>query len=294
MAELTWDQVGERLYEAGVDHGVLYLPNNAGVYELGVAWNGLVTVTESPSGAESSPQYADNIKYLNLVSAEEFGATIEAFTYPDEFAECDGSVEPSPGVAIGQQGRRMFGLAYRSLLGNDTEGTDHGYKLHLVYGAQAAPSEKAYGTINDSPEAITFSWELTTSPVGVTGYKPTAILTIDSTTVDPADLATLEGILYGTPGDDPRLPLPDEVIAIFGAGVTDANLVNYANQPTFNDTTNVITLPTVTGVQWQIDGEDVADGAQPALGVGETVEVEAVAEPGYNIVGDDRWTFTGS
>lgn len=291
--ELTWDNVGERHYETGVDHGVLYRVEANGDYGVGVAWNGLTTVTESPSGAEASPQYADNIKYLNLVSAEEFGGTIEAFTYPDEFGECDGSVQPSPGVSVGQQGRRLFGLAYRTRKGNDAEGTDFGYKLHLIYGAQAAPSEKAYGTINDSPEAITFSWEITTTPVAVAGLKPTAILTIDSTEVDADSLATLEGILYGTPGDDPRLPLPDEVIAIFGAGVTNVDLVNYANQPSFNDTTNVITLPAVTGVQWQVNGEDVAAGAQPALGAGEDAEVRATAQPGYNIQGDDTWTYTG-
>lgn len=292
-AVLQWDQVGERLYETGVDRGVLYLPDTGGVYDPGVAWNGLTTVTESPSGAESSPQYADNIKYLNLISAEEFGATIEAFTYPDEFAECDGTALPSPGVAIGQQGRRMFGLSYRTRLGNDTDGTDYGYKLHLLYGAQAAPSEKAYATINDSPEAIAFSWEITTSPVQVTGLKPTALLTIDSTQVDAADLAALEDILYGTVGDDPRLPLPDEVIALFGAGITNVDLTIYTNQPSYDDVTNVITLPTVVGVQWQINGVDVADGAQPALGVGETAEVQAVAEAGYNLVGDDTWTYVG-
>lgn len=292
--ELTWDNVGERHYETGVDHGVLYRAGADGTYEDGVAWNGLTTVTESPSGAEASPQYADNIKYLNLISAEEFGGTVEAFTYPDEFGECDGTVQPQPGVAIGQQGRRLFGLAYRTRKGNDAEGPDYGYKIHLIYGAQAAPSEKAYGTINDSPEAITFSWEITTSPVAVTGFKPTAILTIDSTEVDAGDLAALEGILYGTPGDNARLPLPDEVVGVFGAGVTNVNLVNYANQPAFNDTTNVITLPTVAGVQWQVNGEDVADGAQPALAADETVEVQATAEPGFNIQGDDTWTYTGA
>lgn len=291
--ELVWDQIGERHYETGVDHGVLYRAAAGGGYEDGVAWNGLVTVTESPSGAEATPTYADNIKYLNLISAEEFGGTIEAYTYPDEFGECDGSVEPQPGVAIGQQGRRLFGLAYRTQKGNDTEGTDFGYKIHLIYGAQAAPSEKAYGTINDSPEAITFSWEITTSPVAVTGHKPTAILTVDSTEVDAAKLANLEEILYGTAVDDPRLPLPDEVIAIFGAGVVNVDMSDYDNQPTFDGVTNVITLPTVAGVQWQINGEDVADGAQPALGVGETAEVQAVADPGYNLVGDDTWTYTG-
>jgi hypothetical protein len=194
---LAWDQVGERLFETGVDHGVLYTLDDTGKYSTGVAWNGLTTVTESPSGAESNPQFADNIKYLNLISAEEFGATIEAFTYPDEFAECDGTALPSPGVAVGQQGRKVFGLSYRTRVGNDIDGTDHGYKLHLVYGCQAAPSEKAYGTISDSPEAIAFSWEVTTTPVPVTDLKEA---------------------LYGggtAPNDKAHLPLPDEVIAMF-------------------------------------------------------------------------------
>lgn len=221
MATLQWDSVGERLYETGVDRGVLYLPDETGEYTDGVAWNGLTTVTESPSGAESNPQYADNIKYLNLISAEEFGATIEAFTYPDEFAVCDGTAAPAVGVVVGQQGRRIFGLCYRTRVGNDLEGTEHGYKLHLIYGAQAAPSEKAYATINDSPEAITFSWEVTTTPVPVTAevdgvpLKPTAQLVIDSTKVDATDLTSLEDLLYGTASGEAQLPLPDDVIAIF-------------------------------------------------------------------------------
>src|SRR4051812_599978 len=206
MTALAWDQVGERLYETGVDHGALYIPDESGAYNEGVAWNGLTTVTETPSGAESNPQYADNIKYLNLVSAEEFGGTIEAFTYPDEFGQCDGTAEPQPGIYIGQQGRRMFGLSYRTNVGNDLDGADHGYKLHLVYGALAAPSEKAFATINDSPEAITFSWDISTTPVSVDGFKPTALLTIDSTKVAADDLAALEGILYGSDTDDARLP----------------------------------------------------------------------------------------
>lgn len=228
---LRWDQVGERLFETGVDRGVLYIPNAAGAYLEGYAWNGLVSVSESPSGAEVSSQYADNIKYLNLLSAEEFGATIEAFTYPDEFAQFDGIAEPNPGVLIGQQARGKFGLCYRTQVGNDVSGVDFGYKLHLIYGGLAAPTEKSYGTINDSPEALTFSWELTTTPVDVAGYKPTASLVVDSTKVLAADLAELETILYGqdavaddpaTTGVDesqpavlPRLPLPAEVIAIF-------------------------------------------------------------------------------
>ncbi len=219
MAPLTWDQVGERLYETGVDRGVLYQLNQTGDYVDGVAWNGLTTVTESPSGAESNKQYADNTVYVNLISAEEFNGTIEAFTYPDEFAQNDGTAEPVPGVALGQQGRRPFGLAYRTLKGNDTDGQDHGYKLHLVYGAQASPSEKAYATINDSPEAIAFSWEFSTTPVGVADHRPVSLLTIDSTKVDEADLATLEAILWGTDTDEARLPDPDEVIALFAVAV---------------------------------------------------------------------------
>jgi len=219
---LVWDQVGERLYETGVDHGVLYIPDATGDYNTGFAWNGLTTVTESPSGAEATPIYADNIKYLNLISAEEFGATIEAFTYPEEFAQCDGSAVPQPGISVGQQARSTFGLSYRTRVGNDLEGADLGYKLHLVYGAVAAPTEKAYATINDSPEAITFSWEISTTPVAVTGLKPTSVITIDSTVVDPTELAALEAILYGAVATEPSLPLPDEVIALFPGGVTAA------------------------------------------------------------------------
>jgi len=218
MAQIiAWDGVGEKLYESGVDHGVLYIPNVSGVYDTGFAWNGLVSVTESPSGAEPNPQFADNIKYLNLLSAEEFGGTIEAFTYPDEFGQCDGSSEPQTGVIVGQQSRKSFGMSYRTKIGNDVDGADHGYKLHLVYGALISPSEKNYQTINESPEAIAFSWEFTTTPAPVTGLKPTSLITIDSTKVDSVDLAALEALLYG---DDvgptqPALPTPDEVIAIF-------------------------------------------------------------------------------
>jgi hypothetical protein len=215
MAPLTWDQVGEKLYETGVDHGVLYLQDAAGVYNTGFSWNGLTTVTESPSGAEPNPQYADNIKYLNLYSAEEFGATIEAFTYPEEFGQCDGTDLPAPGVAVGQQGRKMFGLCYRTKVGNDIDGSDFGYKLHMIWGAQAAPSEKAYATINDSPEAISFSWEITTTPVPVTGRKPTSLIVVDSTVVTPAELTSLETLLYGQAATPAALPTPDAVIALF-------------------------------------------------------------------------------
>lgn len=213
MPKLTWDASGERLYETGVKQGVLYVMDN-NVYGNGVAWNGLTAITESPSGAESTPLYADDIKYLDLRSTEEFGATIEAYTYPDEFAACDGSASLADGVSIGQQARKMFGLCYRTTVGNDTDGTDHGYKLHLIYGATASPSEKAYETINDSPEAITFSWEITTTPVSVTGFKPTASITIDSTKADQTCLAALEEKLYGGTSTEPTLPLPDEVKTI--------------------------------------------------------------------------------
>ena len=213
MPKLTWDASGERLYETGVKQGVLYVMDS-NVYGNGVAWNGLTAITESPSGAESTPLYADDIKYLDLRSTEEFGATIEAYTYPDEFAACDGSASLADGVSIGQQARKMFGLCYRTTVGNDTDGTDHGYKLHLIYGATASPSEKAYETINDSPEAITFSWEITTTPVSVTGFKPTASITIDSTKADPTCLAALEEKLYGSESTEPTLPLPDEVKTI--------------------------------------------------------------------------------
>lgn len=217
MSKIVWDQTGERLYETGVNHGVLYIPTS-GVYSKGVAWNGLTAVTESPSGAESTALYADDIKYLNLMSAEEFACTIEAYTYPDEFAECDGSASLVAGVNIGQQPRKTFGLCYRTTVGNDTDSNAHGYKLHMVYGCLAAPSEKAYATINDSPEAITFSWEVSTTPVNVTGHKPTALLTIDSTKADPTKLAALEKILYGDTEAEPRLPLPDEIATLMTAG----------------------------------------------------------------------------
>ena len=216
MSKIVWDQTGERLYETGVKQGVLYIPTS-GVYSKGVAWNGLTAVTESPSGAEATALYADDIKYLNLMSAEEFACTIEAYTYPNEFAECDGSASLAMGVNIGQQPRKTFGLCYRTTVGNDTDSNAHGYKLHMVYGCLAAPSEKAYATINDSPEPITFSWEVSTTPVNVTGHKPTALLTIDSTKADPTKLAALEKILYGDNDVEPRLPLPDEIATLMAA-----------------------------------------------------------------------------
>lgn len=215
MAELVWDSVGERLYETGVHNGALYVVDDVtGNYGKGVAWNGLISISEKPSGAEPTPLYADNIKYLTLVGTEDFGATIEAYTYPDEFAECDGSYETSDGMFIGQQRRKKFGLVYKTLMGNDILGNSRGYKLHIIYGALAAPSEKAYSTINDSPEAITFSWEISTTPVEVEGYLPTAMIVIDSTKANPTKLAALEVILFGTTLVEPRLPLPDELMTL--------------------------------------------------------------------------------
>jgi hypothetical protein len=294
MARLEWDKIGEHFYERGVDHGALFVQNNDGTYADGVPWNGLTTVTESPSGAEATPVYADNIKYLNLKSAEEFGATIEALSYPPEFSVCDGSAEAEPGVFVGQQGRRSFGFVWRSLIGTDTN-DDAGYKLHLAWNLDAAPSEKSHNTVNDSPEASPFSWTVTSTAVAVgdgATFKPTAKMTIDSTQVDAAALADLEDELFGTAGSDPRLPTPAEVIAFFtGAGPTEVNLALAANQPTFNNGTGVVTIPVVAGVYWTVDGVEVAEGAQPAIAVGEQSVVEAHADPGYDLEGDNDWTF---
>lgn len=286
MTALIWDESGEHVYETGVDHGVLYLPDGAGAYPDGVPWNGLTTVTEKPTGAEANAQYADNIKYLNLFSVEEFGATIEAFTYPDEFAQFDGLSEPFPGVAVGQQGRKSFGLSYRSRIGNDIDGDDHGFKLHLVYGCKASPSEKAYTTINDSPSPIAFSWDLTTTPVTVTDLKPTSLITIDSTQVDEDALAALELILYGDTGVDPRLPSPDDVVALFDGTIT----VVTPTQPTFNSGTNTITIPTVTGVTYYIDSLPVTAGAHV---ITEDTVVTARPNTGYVFTEgiDDDWFF---
>jgi hypothetical protein len=284
MAVLAWDKVGERFYETGVDRGVLYIPNAQGVYNTGYAWNGLVSVTESPSGAESNKQYADNQVYVNLISAEEFGATIEAFTYPEQFMQCDGTATPTTGVFVGQQSRKSFGLSYRTRVGNDVSGSDLGYKIHLVYGGMAAPTERAYTTINDSPEALTFSWELSTTPVAVTGLKNSAIITIDSTKVAAAKLTDLENILYGTAGADPRLPLPDEVVAIFAT-----TLVTTAQPaaPTYNATTDQITIPTVTGVDYFIDGVKKTG----LVTITKDTVVTAAPAAGYKFpaVHDDDW-----
>lgn len=219
MSRIVWDKTGELFYETGVDRAVLYPISSAGLYNKGVPWNGITGITESPSGAEPNNLYADNIKYLVLVGAEDFGLTVECYTYPDEWEECDGSAEIAPGVVAGQQNRKVFGLSYRTKLGNDVDGQDHGYKLHLVYGGLASPSERGYQTVNDSPEPINPSWEITTTPVDVPGYKPTARLIITSTKVDPAKLKALEDILYGTEDQDARLPLPEEVIQLLKPSV---------------------------------------------------------------------------
>ena len=293
MTVLTWDLVGERVYETGADHGVLYIPHG-GVYDEGHAWNGLTAVTESPSGADATPLYADNIKYLNLISREDFGGTIEAYTYPDAFAECDGTAVPHPGIAVGQQTRRPFGLSYRTRLGNDELADDYGYKLHLVYSAYASPSERAYATINDTPEAITFSWTFYTTPVAVTGMKPTAIITIDSTKVDATALANLEDALYGTAGSDPRLPLPDEVIGMFAGTQTEA----VPTQPAFTSATGVITIPTVTGVRYRRGDTNavVAGGSTvtiPTSGGHMTITAEPTSGA-YTLAdwADTDWVFT--
>jgi hypothetical protein len=293
MTALQWDQAGERTYETGVSNGVLYL-QNSGVYDQGVAWNGLTTLTESPSGAESNKQYADNMVYLNLLSVEQFGATLEAFTYPDEWAECDGSAVPTAGVSIGQQPRRTFGLSYQTKVGSDME-PDAGYKIHLVYGALAAPSEKAYATVNDSPEAMGLSWEISTTPVEVPGtnpstgkpFKPTASLTVNSTQVDATAMQTLKDALYGTAGSDPRLPLPSEVLAMFTGTVTQVT----PSEPSFDQPSNTITIPSVTGVNYYIDG--VLQVAGPVVITTDTI-VSAAPAQGYKFpaVTDDDWLYT--
>lgn len=292
MAVIQWDKTGERLYETGVDRGVLYIPDASGAYKNGYAWNGLTAVSESPSGAEANPQYADNIKYLNLISTEEFGATIEAFTYPEAFAQCDGTALIG-GVSISQQTRRSFGFSFRTLIGNDLVGTDFGYKIHLVYGCDAAPSEKSRSTVNESPEAATFSWEITTNPVPVSGtnpttgkpYRPTSHLVIDSTVVDQQKLTDLEDILYGTAGSEPRMPMPDEVLGMFEGTITEVSPV----EPAFDDATNTITIPTVTGVTYQINGQTVTGDVV----ISEPTIVNAVPASGHkfpNVV-DDDWFF---
>lgn len=289
MSPITWDAVGSRRYEAGVDHGVLYIPDVSGVYSNGVAWNGLTTVTESPSGAESNKQYADNIVYVNLQSAEEFGLTIEAFTYPDEFNQFDGNAVVN-GVAYGQQARKGFGLSYRTGVGNDVLGTALGEKLHLVYGCLASPSEKAFSTVNDSPEAVAFSWEVSTTPAPFAAGKPVSLITIDSTKVDATKYQTLKDQLYGASGN-PQLPTPDAVAAIFGAGQTSVRLTGN-NAPTYNSSTHVVTLPSVTGVTWKYNGSTATPGAQPALTAGQTATIVGVpSSASYVITSDSDFQF---
>jgi hypothetical protein len=263
MATLQWDKTGERTYETGVSKGVLYqVDSDTGDYTPGVAWNGLTTVTESPAGADSNKQYADDIVYLNVLSAETFDGTIEAFTYPAEFEQNDGTAMPTAGVTIGQQPRKTFGLCYRTILGNDVDGNEHGYKLHLIWGCLAAPSEKAYATVNDSPSPIGFSWGVSTTPIAVGTvlghtYKATSLMTISSIGTDPAKLATLEAYLYGTVSDDPMLPSPADVITIMASTLTSAT----PTAPTYNASTDIITIPAVTGVEYYIDGVLVPSGA---------------------------------
>lgn len=291
MTKLQWGANGQRFFETGVSKGVLYLANN-GNYNEGYAWNGLTTVTESPSGAEATPQYADNGKYINMVSIEEFGGTIEAFTYPDKFAECDGTKVVSGGLFIGQQVRRGFGFSYQTIKGNDLD-PELGYKINLVYGALAAPSEKTRSTVNDSPEATPFSWEFSTTAVNVgtvggVDYKPTSIVVIDSTKFTAAQMTALEDILYGTAGTDPRLPLPAEVIGLFsGAQTTVA-----PTQPTYNSSTGVVTIPEITGVEYQVDGETVT--GTYTVPTGQSRIVTAVPASGYKFPAntDDDWQYT--
>jgi hypothetical protein len=275
MAVITWDDTGAKKYEAGVDHGVLYpLDPDTSTYINGVAWNGLTAVDEKPAGASANPQYADNIKYLNLLSAETFAGTIEAFTYPDEFLACDGGVAPSAGINVGQQGRQTFGLCYRTKVGSDVS-ADLGFKLHLVYGALASPSEKDYTTINDSPAAVTFSWDFDCTPVNVTDLAPTCLITIDSTTADADGLSDLLDFLYGTSGTAPSLPFPDDVIALFSGSVTAITLT----VPTV--ASNIITIPTLTGATYYVDGVEHAGGTLAAMSSGQSHIVSATANAGY-------------
>lgn len=291
MTVLTWDQAGQRLYETGVDRGVLYIPT-AGIYDVGYAWNGLTGVTESPSGADPTPLYADNVKYLNLLSRENFAATVEAYTYPDQFAQCDGSAEPQTGIKIHQQTRKTFGLSYRSLVGDDLVGTDKTYKLHFVYGALAAPSERAYSTVNDTPEAITFSWTVSTTEVPVTGLKPTAIVTLRADKIASTALTAIENALYGTAGTNPRLPLPDELIALVAAGAPPA--AGPPAAPTYTSGTHTIAVPSTANIVYRrADTNAVVTGTNIVLTVGQVLTIKAAPASGYQFAAgsDDDWTF---
>lgn len=297
MAKFIWDKVTEKKFETGVSNGVLYLPNNQGAYDEGEVWNGLTTVTESPSGAESNKQYADNQVYVNIKSVEEFGCTIEAFTYPVKFEQCDGTAKVN-GVSVGQQGRRSFGFSWQSLIGNDTEGTDHGYKIHLAYGLDAAPTEKTHTTVNESPEASNFSWEVTSVPTAVEGtdpvtgkdLKPTAKLTISSLDHTPAKMQELKDVLYGTAGQDGRLPSPTEVINLMAGALTSVE----TQAPTYDNTTDIVTIPTVTGVEYLVDGEVVPSG--PFGPITEDIVVTARPATGYKFTNtsDEDWTINFS
>lgn len=295
MAKLLWDQAGQRQFQVGVEKGVLYPVNTDGTYGTGVAWNGLTSVSEAPSGAAVTKKYADNINYLSLVSAEIFEATIKAYMYPDEWEACDGSATPVVGVTVGQQTRRPFGLAYKSLKGNDTLGQDFGYILHLVYGGLASPSQKDFNTVNDTPDAIEFAWKLSTTPIVVPGLKPSAILKIDSTKVAAADLANLENLLYGQAGTNPSLPLPVDVLALFTTSATVVTTV----QPAFVAATGVITIPTVTGVQY-FRGDNRAvlvNGSTVTIPTsGASLVIGARALTGYVLspTSDGDWSFTRS
>jgi hypothetical protein len=285
MSKLVWDATGTRKFENGVEKGVLYPQNALGLYPLGVAWSGLTTVTEKPSGAESNKQYADNRVYANLISAEEFAATIEAFYSPVEFDACDGTATPYPGVSVGQQPRKPFGFCYKTKIGNDID-PDLGYNLHVVYGAMAAPSERAYTTINDSPELTALSWDLSTDKVDIPGLKPSAIITIDSTATDPVKLAALELVLYGDVAVDPRLPLPAELFGLIGTVLTDATPV----APTYVQGTHTVTIPVTAGIDYQVDGVTKVAGA---LVITKTTTVIAVPKATYKLAAgvDDDWTF---
>lgn len=271
MSKIIWDATGEHKYETGVSKGVLYLPDEGGAYTTGFGWNGLTKVTEKPTGAAPTPMYADNRKYLNLLSTEMWAGTLEAYTYPDQFGVCDGTAEPEAGVAIGQQPRTSFGFSYVTQIGNELVGSIAGTKTHLVYNALAAPSEKDYESISDTPSAISFSWELSTTAVDVPGYQPTSTITIDSTKVDPDALATLQAFLYGTDADSPTLPTPAAVLAIFAGTVTTVT----PTAPTL--ATHALTIPTVTGVTYFIEGEPVTG----VITITATVLVTATPNVGY-------------
>lgn len=293
MTKLAWDQAGKKTYETGTDRGVLYQIDNTGEYVDGVAWSGLTGVTSSPSGAESNKKYADNQVYVNLLSVEEFGATIKALTYPDAFEQNDGSAVPTPGVSVGQQTRKPFGFSWRTLVGNDIQANDYGYKIHLVWGALAAPSEKDYNTVNESPEPIEFSWELSTTPVGVgtvlgVEYKPTAKMTIDSKKTDPVKLADLEAMLYGTVSTDAMLPMPADVILMLASTLTSAT----PTTPTYNSSTDIITIPAVTGVEYWINGELVPAGDYGPITT--NTEVRARPATGYKfpVPTQTQWVIT--